>query len=251
VTPALEAIGLAKAYGRRRVVEDVSLVVPAGRVHGLLGPNGAGKTTVFRILAGVELADSGTVRLAGEPVDRLPLHRRARLGLGYLPQEDTLFRDLSVRDNVALAAEAAGKGAEPDELLARVGIGALGRRSVDGLSGGERRRLEIARLLALRPRVVLLDEPFAGIDPVAVGALQALVRALAADGPAVLITDHAVRETLAICDRATVLDSGIVQVEGDPFTVATDERARARYLGPDFALAPALRSTAKTDTMPE
>jgi lipopolysaccharide export system ATP-binding protein len=199
------------------------------------------------MLAGVIAADAGSVRLDGKPLDGLPLHRRARLGLGYLPQEDTLFRDLSVRDNVAIAASVARSGLDPDALLDRVGIAALATRGVDGLSGGERRRLEIARLLALRPRVLLLDEPFAGIDPVAVGGLQRLVRALAAEGLAVLVTDHAVRETLAICDRAILVDGGIVQVEGTPSEVASDPHARARYLGPDFVLGPPLQDVAEID----
>jgi lipopolysaccharide export system ATP-binding protein len=245
----LSARGLRKAYARRVVVDDVSVEVPPGRVHGLLGPNGAGKTTVFRLLTGVERADAGEVRLDGARLDGLPLHRRARLGLGYLPQEDTLFRDLSVRDNVACALEIAGLRESPDPLLERAGILALADRAVDGLSGGERRRLQIARLLAIRPRFLLLDEPFAGVDPIAVAGLQRLVRALAADGLGVLVTDHAVRETLAVCDRATVVDGGVVQVEGTPAEVAADERARARYLGPDFVLAPPLQWDAKTDTI--
>ncbi|MES2639638.1 MAG: LPS export ABC transporter ATP-binding protein [Myxococcota bacterium] len=247
----LVATGLTKAYGRRSVVSGVSLEVPPGSVHGLLGPNGAGKTTIFRMLAGVERPDAGTVSLGGRRLDALPLHRRAREGLGYLPQEDTLFRDLDVRGNVALAAAMASGAPDPDELLARVGIGHLAARRVDGLSGGERRRLEIARILAMGPRLLLLDEPFAGIDPVAVAGLQALVRALAASGIAVLVTDHAVRETLAICDRATVLDGGTVQVEGEPSVVASNARARARYLGPDFVLSAPLPSGRNTDTIPE
>ncbi len=256
----LVATGLHKRYGRREVVSDVSLRVPPGAVHGLLGPNGAGKTTIFRMLAGVERPDAGTVRLDGADLADLPLHRRARLGLGYLPQEDTLFRDLDVRGNVAIAAELAssswGGGRAPrnapprvEETLAQVGLAHLADRRVDGLSGGERRRLEIARLLALGPRLLLLDEPFAGIDPIAVGSLQELVRALAASGLAVLVTDHAVRETLAICDRATVVDGGTTQVEGTPAIVAADPRARARYLGPDFVMPPPLPSARKADTM--
>ncbi|MFZ5479974.1 MAG: LPS export ABC transporter ATP-binding protein [Myxococcota bacterium] len=245
----LSARGLRKAYARRVVVDGVSIEVPAGRVHGLLGPNGAGKTTVFRLLTGVERADAGEVWLEGQRLDGLPLHRRARLGLGYLPQEDTLFRDLSVRDNVACAMEIAKSPGSPEPLLARAGIAALADRAIDGLSGGERRRLQIARLLAIRPRFLLLDEPFAGVDPIAVAGLQRLVRALADDGLGVLVTDHAVRETLAICDRATLVDGGVVQVEGTPPEVAADERARARYLGPDFVLAPPLQRDAKTDTI--
>ncbi len=250
-SPGLVAVGLTRSYGRRCVVRDVSLTVAPGTVHGLLGPNGAGKTTIFRMLAGVERPDAGTVTLDGCPLDSLPLHARARLGLGYLPQEDTLFRDLDARGNVALAAAMVRHGPDPDALLARVGIAHLAARRVDGLSGGERRRLEIARLLALSPRLLLLDEPFAGIDPVAVAGLQALVRALAAAGLAVLVTDHAVRETLAVCDRATLVESGTVQVEGTPSVVANDQRARDRYLGPDFVLSVPLPTGRNTDTMPE
>jgi len=234
----LVAVGLRKAYAGRVVVDSVSFTVRPGRVHGLLGPNGAGKTTCFRLVAGVEAPDAGEVRLDGERLDGLPLHARARRGLAYLPQEETLFRDLSVRDNVALAVEVSGSKRSPDELLARVGVGELAARRIPGLSGGERRRLEIARLLALAPRALLLDEPFAGIDPVAVGGLQRLVRGLAGEGVAVLITDHAVRETLAVCDEATLVDRGTVQVQGSPAEVAADPHARARYLGMDFTLAP-------------
>ncbi len=234
----LVCAGLRKAYAGRRVVDGVSLSVGRGDVHGLLGPNGAGKTTAFRLIAGVESADAGSVTLDDEPLDGLPLHRRARRGLAYLPQEQTLFQDLTVRGNVALACEAVRATLSPDEQLARVGIAPLALRRVSGLSGGERRRLEIARLLALSPRALLLDEPFAGIDPVAVAGLQRLVRAIAAGGVAVLITDHAVRETLAICDHATVVDSGVVQVQGTPAVVAADPHARARYLGDEFVLAP-------------
>jgi lipopolysaccharide export system ATP-binding protein len=242
----LVASGLVKRYGRRTVVDGVSIEVEPGVVHGLLGPNGAGKTTIFRMLAGVELPDQGSVRLDGRDLARLPLHRRAELGLGYLPQEDTLFRDLDVRGNVGLAL----RQGTVAEHLARAGIPHLAERRVDALSGGERRRLEIARLLALGPRLLLLDEPFAGIDPVAVSGLQQLVRALAASGLAVLITDHAVRETLAICDRATLVDQGTIQVRGTPQEVADDPRARARYLGPDFMMPAPLRFGARTDTMP-
>lgn len=242
----LVARDLLKRYGRRTVVSSVSLDVQPGMVHGLLGPNGAGKTTVFRLLAGVELPDGGTVHLDGTELGRLPLHARARLGLGYLPQEDTLFRDLDVAGNVAIAL----RQGTVAEHLDRVGIGHLAQRRIEGLSGGERRRLEIARLLGLGPRLLLLDEPFAGIDPVAVHGLQHLVRALAASGLAVLVTDHAVRETLAICDHATLLDGGTIQVRGSPSEVASDERARARYLGADFVLPPPLRFGPKADTMP-
>jgi lipopolysaccharide export system ATP-binding protein len=246
--PALAAEGLRKAYGGRRVVDGVGFEVRGGEVLGLLGPNGAGKSTVFRMLAGVETPDAGTVRLAGASLDGLPLHRRARAGLGWLPQEDTLFRDLDVAGNVRLAADASGVTEPPEAFLARTGVEALARRSVVDLSGGERKRVAIARLLALRPRVLLLDEPFAGVDPVAVRALSALVRALAADGLAVVLTDHAVRDALGACDRAVLLDGGVVHVEGSPAEVAADPHARARYLGADFTLPPPLQTGAGTDT---
>lgn len=223
------------------MVDGVSLHVAPGEVLGLLGPNGAGKTTIFRILCGVESADEGEVWLGATRLDALPLHKRARLGLGYLPQEDTLFRDLTVFGNVALAVEVSRSRHDPTDLLTQAGIAELATRRVDALSGGERRRLQIARLLAIRPRVLLLDEPFAGVDPIAVAGLQELVRSLARAGTAVLVTDHAVRETLAMCDRAIVLDSGTIQVEGTPSFVAADPHARARYLGHDFVLPPPLQ----------
>ena len=232
----LAATHLRKSYAGRVVVDDVSLAVMGGEVLGLLGPNGAGKSTVFRMLAGVEQPDDGEVLLAGTPVGALALDARARRGLGYLPQEDTLFRDLNVYDNVAIALDVSGKIGNVAAILDRVGIGALASRRVTRLSGGERRRLQIARLLAIEPLVLLLDEPFAGIDPIAIQGLQTLIRGLAADGVGVLLTDHAVRETLASCDRAVLVDAGIVHASGTPAEVAANPHARARYLGADFVL---------------
>ncbi|GDX82002.1 lipopolysaccharide export system ATP-binding protein LptB [Deltaproteobacteria bacterium] len=232
----LAATHLRKSYAGRVVVDDVSLSVRGGEVLGLLGPNGAGKSTVFRMLAGVEVPDSGDVLLGGLPVGALPLDARARRGLGYLPQEDTLFRDLDVHDNVALALDVSGKRGNVATILERVGIESLSARRVTRLSGGERRRLEIARLLAIEPVVLLLDEPFAGIDPIAIAGLQRLIRGLAADGVGVLLTDHAVRETLGTCDRAVVVDAGVVHASGTPAEVAANPHARARYLGADFVL---------------
>lgn len=218
------------------VVDDVSIEVEAGQIVGLLGPNGAGKTTTFRMLTGVERPDRGVVLLDGRDLAGLPLAARARAGLGYLPQEETLLTDLSVYDNVAIAVDLSRSGADPVALLDQAGIGELRGRSVHGLSGGERRRLAVARILAIRPKVLLLDEPFAGVDPIAVAGLQALVRQIAASGVGVLITDHAVRETLAVCAQAVLIDAGVVHVRGTPAEVAADSHARARYLGPDFVL---------------
>lgn len=232
----LRAEHLRMSYAGRVVVDGVSVHVDTGQIVGLLGPNGAGKTTTFRILAGLVRADAGSVRLGGVALDGLGLADRARAGLGYLPQEEALIHDLSVRDNVAIAADISGSGRKPDALLEQVGIGALAQRGVSGLSGGERRRLALARILAIAPKVLLLDEPFAGVDPIAVSSLQALVRAVAASGVGVLVTDHAVRETLSVCDRVLVIDQGAVQAEGSPAEVAADPHARARYLGPDFRL---------------
>lgn len=218
------------------VVDDVSIDVEAGQIVGLLGPNGAGKTTTFRMLTGVERPDRGEVILDGRDLAGLPLAARARAGLGYLPQEETLLTDLSVYDNVAIAVDLSRSGADPVALLDQAGIGGLRGRAVTGLSGGERRRLAVARILAIRPKVLLLDEPFAGVDPIAVAGLQALVRQIAASGVGVLITDHAVRETLAVCAQCVLIDAGVVHVRGTPAEVAADPHARARYLGPDFVL---------------
>ncbi|MSQ00549.1 MAG: LPS export ABC transporter ATP-binding protein [Myxococcales bacterium] len=234
--PPLVARCLRKVYAGRAVVDGISFEVGAGEILGLLGPNGAGKSTVFRILAGVERGDGGTVSLGGVPVDGLPLDARARRGLGYLPQEDSLFRDLSVRDNVALALQVSGRPGAPAAFLARVGIAGLAHRAVSGLSGGERRRLQIARLLAIQPSVILLDEPFAGLDPAAIQGLQVIFRELAQGGVGVLLTDHAVRETLATVDRAILIDAGVIQAQGTPAEVAGDPHARARYFGSEFRL---------------
>ena len=227
---------LSRAYQGRRVLSEFSLHVQPGEVHGLLGPNGAGKTTAFRLLTGVERPDTGDIYLDTRPLTALALPARARVGLGYLPQEETLIRDLSVLGNIELALSIAKTGLDPKDLLNRVGILARAKDRISGLSGGERRRLSIARLLAIKPRVLLLDEPFAGVDPVAVQGFQDLVRTLAQEGVGVLITDHAVRETLAICDRATLLDAGSIQVSGTPAELAAHPHARARYLGEDFKL---------------
>ncbi len=233
----LRAEGLRKAYAGRAVVASVSFQVSAGEVVGLLGPNGAGKSTAFKMVAGLVRPDAGEVWLREQRVDHLPLDARARLGLGYRPQEDTLFRDLDARDNVQIALDASGRRDLADTLLARVGLEGMGRRAVTGLSGGERRRLQVARLLAIGPSVMLLDEPFAGIDPIAIRGLQGLIRGLAAEGVGVLVTDHAVRETLGTCDRALIIDQGEVHASGTPAEVVANPHARDRYLGHDFSLS--------------
>ena len=231
----LQARGLRRSYRGRRVVDGVDLDVAPGEVVGLLGPNGAGKTTCFRMVAGLELPEAGTVALDGVDLGRLPLWRRVRAGLGYLAQEPTVFRHLSVRNNLEVALGARGAPLEQaGALLERAGLLALAEQAAGRLSGGERRRLEIARALAAAPRVLLLDEPFAGVDPVAVAALQRVIAQLARDGMGVLVTDHAVRETLGICDRALILDGGRVMASGAPQQVAADPHVRDRYLGPDF-----------------
>lgn len=235
----LVATGLARTLGGRRVLDGVDLAVPPGEVVGLLGPNGAGKTTCFRLIAGLDRPDAGTVSLDGKPLDGLPLWRRARLGLGYLSQEPSVFRGLSARQNLLVPLERLGEEARADELLEEAGLSALADAPAGTLSGGERRRLEIARCLATRPRVLLLDEPFSGVDPVAVSDLQVRIRALARRGLGVLLTDHAVREALGVCDRALLLDAGRPMVWGTPEEVASNAHARARYLGAAFRLEPA------------
>lgn len=235
----LEGVGLKRSFRGRVVVAGVDLSVDPGSILGLLGPNGAGKTTVFRMLAGLLEPDGGRVLLGGQDVTRWPLHRRARAGLGYLPQVPTVFRGLSVWENVALVLESQGEAVDRAEAyLSDAGILDLASHRAETLSGGERRRLEIARCLATRPIALLLDEPFAGVDPLAVTDLVGRVRALSRQGLAVLLTDHAVREALGVCDRVVVLDGGVVQAVGTPAEVVRDPRVRARYLGADFELPP-------------
>ncbi len=235
----LRAAGLVKSYRGRTVVRGIDVQVQPGEIVGLLGPNGAGKTTTFRMLAGLERPDAGEIQLDDALLGRLPLWRRVRLGLGYLPQEPSVFRRLSVRENVSVPLETLGRqnaAAEADALLDEAGLTHLAHQRAGRLSGGERRRLELARCLATGPRILLLDEPFSGVDPVAVADLQHRVLALAANGIGVLVTDHAVRETLRICTRAVVMDGGEVMVAGTPAEVAEDPHARARYLGAGFRL---------------
>ena len=230
-----------KAYKARRVVEDVSLIVRRGEAVGLLGPNGAGKTTTFYMITGLVRPDSGTIALDGNDVTSLPMYRRARLGIGYLPQEASIFRGLSVEDNIRAVLEIAERDKatrerELDALLAEFDLTRLRKAPSVSLSGGERRRCEIARALANRPSFMLLDEPFAGIDPIAVGDIRVLVQHLKRRGIGVLITDHNVRETLGLIDRAYIIHSGHVLTSGAPEEIVENVDVRRHYLGEDFRL---------------
>jgi lipopolysaccharide export system ATP-binding protein len=238
---ALHARRLSKSFRGRKVVDSVSFEVGPGEVVGLLGPNGAGKTTSFHCVVGLLHPDEGEVHLDGHDLSGMPLHARARLGLGYLPQEPSIFRKLSVRDNLLLVLE--GHGVEgraarerSDEILQEFDLLRVADSLGEQLSGGERRRTEIARALLAEPRFLLFDEPFAGIDPIAVHELQRLIGKLRERGLGVLISDHAVRETLCICDRAVLLVEGRLLESGTPPQIAASERARAVYLGERFKL---------------
>ncbi|MFG1396669.1 LPS export ABC transporter ATP-binding protein [Roseixanthobacter pseudopolyaromaticivorans] len=241
VQHSLAAFGLAKSYGGRKVVRDVSVHVRRGEAVGLLGPNGAGKTTVFYMITGLVKADAGRIELEGHDVTPMPMYRRARLGIGYLPQEASIFRGLSVEDNIRAVLEVTEPNRklwreETDKLLEEFKITHVRKSPSIALSGGERRRLEIARALASRPAFMLLDEPFAGIDPIAVGDIQALVRHLTTRGIGVLITDHNVRETLGLIDRAYIIHTGAVLMEGDPDSIVNSPEVRRLYLGEEFRL---------------
>jgi lipopolysaccharide export system ATP-binding protein len=237
---------LQKSYGVRRVVQDVSLEVVSGEVIGLLGPNGAGKTTSFYMIVGLVPSEAGEIMLDGERISRLPIHRRAELGLSYLPQEASVFRKLSVEDNIRAVLELQKSGGKPlaraeidkrlNTLLEELQIESLRENPALSLSGGERRRVEIARALATNPRFILLDEPFAGVDPIAVIEIQRIVRFLKARGIGVLITDHNVRETLGICDRAYIINQGSVLASGSPADIITNESVRRVYLGENFRM---------------
>jgi lipopolysaccharide export system ATP-binding protein len=237
----LAAEGLVKSYRGRRVVDGVSFHVAPGEVVGLLGPNGAGKTTSFNMVVGLVTPDAGKVTLGSADLTRLPMHRRARLGVGYLPQEASIFRKLTVRQNFlaileALGASRAERERRADELVAEFRLETVARSLGEQLSGGERRRAEVARSLLSSPRFILFDEPFAGVDPIAVGELQRLIASLRDRGIGVLITDHAVREALGICSRAYILSSGTLLEAGTPAEIAASPRARAVYLGDRFRL---------------
>src|SRR5712672_2700452 len=233
--------GLGKSFKRRPVLRDVSVSVQRGEVVGLLGPNGAGKTTCFYIITGLIAADTGTVDLDGQDITELPRYRRARLGIGYLPQEASIFRGLTVEQNIRAILEVVEpskkkREAELNSLLDEFNIGRLRKTPSIALSGGERRRVEIARALATRPNYMLLDEPLAGIDPIAVGDIRALVRHLTQRGIGVLITDHNVRETLGLTDRAYIIYSGEVLMEGEPEDIVNNPDVRRLYLGEEFRM---------------
>ncbi|HST02053.1 MAG TPA: LPS export ABC transporter ATP-binding protein [Usitatibacter sp.] len=237
----LRAEGLMKRYRKRTVVSDVSLTVESGEVVGLLGPNGAGKTTCFYMILGLVPIDRGSVTMDGEDLTHLPIFRRSRLGLSYLPQEASIFRKLTVAQNIQAVLEL--QGVEDDEvegrleqLLDDLHIGHLRSSPAISLSGGERRRVEIARALATRPRFILLDEPFAGVDPIAVLDIQQIIRFLKERGIGVLITDHNVRETLGICDHAYIINQGAVLAFGKPQEIIYNEAVRKVYLGENFRL---------------
>lgn len=237
----LAVYGVEKSYRRRKVVKDVSLGVRRGEVVGLLGPNGAGKTTVFYMITGLIPADAGTIAINGYDVTPLPMYRRARMGVGYLPQEPSIFRGLNVEQNIRAVLEIVEPDKEAREqqlnsLLEEFDIARLRKSPSIALSGGERRRCEIARALASRPSFMLLDEPFAGIDPIAVNDIRVLVRHLTNRGIGVLITDHNVRETLGLIDRAYIIHDGHVLMQGAPEDVVEHEEVRRHYLGADFRL---------------
>ncbi|MCB1592292.1 MAG: LPS export ABC transporter ATP-binding protein [Alphaproteobacteria bacterium] len=232
---------LSKAYKKRPVLRDVSLSIERGEAVALLGPNGAGKTTCFHIITGLIRPDGGSILLDGQDIAEFPMYRRARLGVGYLPQESSIFRGLSVEDNIKVVVESQNLSAEDqdlllEDLLAEFGVEHLRRTPALALSGGERRRVEIARALAARPHFVLLDEPLAGIDPIAVGEIRNLISQLKNRGIGVLITDHNVRDCLGIVDRAYILHDGRVLMEGTPDDIVGNEDVRRVYLGEGFSL---------------
>ena len=242
MTSTLSAHHLAKAYGGRPVVRDVSLEVSAGEIVGLLGPNGAGKTTCFYMIVGLVEADAGDIQLDGESLMVLPMHRRARAGIGYLPQEASIFRQLSVRDNLLAILETRKELTRKNReemaqaLLEEFNVGHLAESMGQALSGGERRRVEIARALATEPTVILLDEPFAGVDPISISDIKDIISHLKARDIGVLITDHNVRETLDICERAYIVGEGHVIASGTPSEVLANDKVRETYLGEHFSL---------------
>jgi lipopolysaccharide export system ATP-binding protein len=237
----LSAEGLQKSFRARQVVRDFAFSIRQGEVVGLLGPNGAGKTTCFYMIVGLIEADGGAIKLDKQDITSLPMHSRAKLGIGYLPQEASVFRRLSVSDNIMAVLELREpdqrkRDAQLESLLDELKISHIAGQKGISLSGGERRRVEIARALAAEPRYMLLDEPFAGVDPISVGEIQRIVRHLKERGIGVLITDHNVRETLGICDRAYIMNEGEVLSRGTPAHILADEKVREVYLGREFRL---------------
>lgn len=240
-TQNLRAEGLVKSYGKRRVVDALTLRVDPGEIVGLLGPNGAGKTTTFHMITGFEKPDEGAILLGDENISQLPMYARARRGIVYLPQEPSVFRKLTVEQNLIAILETLrlpdGESAERlEELLEELGVTHVRKTLGSALSGGERRRVEIARALVVAPKFMLLDEPFAGVDPIAVLDIQTIISQLKARGIGILITDHNVRETLGICDRAYIVSAGKVLEEGTPEAIAASKKAREIYLGESFSL---------------
>jgi lipopolysaccharide export system ATP-binding protein len=241
--PLLKAEGLVKSFGRRAVVRGVSLRVDRGEVVGLLGPNGAGKSTTFKMTIGLLRPDAGTIAFEGRDVADAPVHERARLGMGYLAQEPSVFRGLSVEDNVRAVLEwtpdvpKAERAAVVDELLAKLHLSDRRKQPAETLSGGERRRLEITRILARRPSLILLDEPFVGIDPKAVEEIQGIVENLRAQGLGVLLTDHNARETLATTDRSYIIADGVIVAQGTAEELVNDAAVRRLYLGETFTMS--------------
>ncbi len=238
----LQALNLAKSYKARQVLRDLSIQVGSGEVVGLLGPNGAGKTTAFYMIVGLTACEQGRILLDGRDITRLPMHRRAQLGLGYLPQEPSVFRRLSVADNIMAILETrpgtsqAQREERREALLGELQIGHVRDSLGLSLSGGERRRVEIARALAADPQFILLDEPFAGVDPLSVGDIQRIIKHLSEKGIGVLITDHNVRETLGICSRAYIVSQGVVIASGSAEQILANAQVREVYLGQDFKL---------------
>ena len=237
----IETHELVKSFGDRTVVNHVSIMVKQGTIVGLLGPNGAGKTTTFYMIVGLEQPDYGTVTIDNRDITHLPMHARARAGIGYLPQEQSIFRKMTVEENIMSVLELGAstpeeRQAKMDALIAEFNVDHVRKKKGDSLSGGEKRRVEIARSLATDPSFILLDEPFAGVDPIAVHDLQRLIRHLSSRGIGILITDHNVRETLSIVDQAYILNEGEILIAGDSATIANSEVARKFYLGENFSL---------------
>jgi len=237
----LKAVGLVKAYGGRRVVDDVSLAIHSGEVVGLLGPNGAGKTTTFHMITGLIRPDQGEIYLDNQNISQLPVYLRARLGLNYLPQETSVFRKLTVGQNImaileTVESDRSRREERLDELLRELDISGLASQRADSLSGGQKRRLEITRALVTDPDFILLDEPFAGLDPIVVLEIQKIIAKLRERGIGIIITDHNTRETLGVCDTIYLLDKGRILEHGDPQHIANSERAREVYLGNQFRM---------------